>query len=243
MMVPASSREPRYAQVAADLRASIKAGEFGEGAQLPTETMLCARYGISRFTVREALRRLQAEGLISRRRGSGSIVSGATQRLRQPLSDLGELLQYAADSQFSFEDRGLVTLTGARAEELGVVDGSPWHHLYGLRRISPGGAAIAATDVYIHPDLSGHVPALKTGPLTLFKQLGELGGFRIGQVIQNINAAAAGSQEALALGIPRRAPVLRIVRIYRDERGRIVEISVSSHPAELFTYSMHIDRS
>ena len=47
---------------------------------------------------------------------------------------------------------------------------------------------------------------------------------------------------ASALGIPRRAPVLRIVRLYRDTDDRVVEASVSIHPGDRFTYSMQIDQ-
>jgi DNA-binding GntR family transcriptional regulator len=104
-----------------------------------------------------------------------------------------------------------------------------------------GGAPEAVTDVYINQDLAAHVPALRPGRLTLFEQLSAAAGFRIARVEQDIRAIAAGSREAASLGIARRAPVLRIVRVYRDESGRIVEISVSSHPGDRFTYSMHID--
>ncbi len=241
-MTRPSGGEPRYAQVAADLRVAIQRGDFGEGAQLPTENALCERYGISRFTVREALRRLQSEGLIRRRRGSGTVVASPEQSLRQPLSDVAELLQYAAESQFQFESCGDVTLSGPRAEELGVPGGSQWHHLTGIRRMSPTGPAIAVTDVYINPALAAHVPDLKPGSKTLFQQLAAAAGFRVVQVLQNISAMAAGNHEAASLGIARRAPVLRIVRVYRDENARIVEISVSYHPGERFTYSMHIDQ-
>lgn len=234
--------EPRYAQVAADLRAAIKSGSFAEGAQLPTENALCERYGVSRFTVREALRRLQAEGLIRRRRGSGTVVASPDQVLRQPLSDVAELLQYAADSDFHFKDCGTITLAGSHAEELGIPGGSQWLHLCGLRRMSPDGAAVAFTDVYINPALAAYVPGLKSGPETLFQQLARAAGFRVVQVVQNISAMAARNSEAAALGIARRAPMLRIVRMYSDENGRVVEISVSSHPGDRFTYSMHIDQ-
>lgn len=240
-MVRQSSGEPRYAQVAADLRAAIRSGEYAQGDPVPTESALCARYSVSRFTVREALRRLQAEGLIRRRRGSGTVVASPEQALRQPLSDISELLQYAAESQFLFKDCGTISFSGPKADDLGVPDGSHWLHLCGLRRLSAGGPAIAATDVYINTDLAAHVPALRPGPQPLFEQLARSAGFRVVQIVQSITATAAGNHEATTLDIPRRAPVLRIVRTYRDETGRIVEISVSSHPGDRFTYAMHID--
>lgn len=243
-MKPASTAAgPRYLQVADELRAAIAAGQFGEGAQLPTESVLCDRHGVSRFTVREALRRLQAEGLIRRRRGSGTVVDTGGSVLRQPLSDVAELLQYAAGSEFSFERHGMVTLSDAQAADIGVPGGSRWVHLSGVRRLTPGGTPVAVTDVFINPTLESHVAGLQPGRQTLFEQLSAAAGFRIARVDQDIRALAAGSREAAALGIARRAPVLRIVRIYRDDSGRMVEISVSAHPGDRFTYSMHIDQA
>jgi len=236
-----AGREPRYMQVAEELRGRILSGELAEGAQLPTESALCSHYGISRFTAREALRRLQNEGLIRRRRGSGTIVATAPQQLRQSLSDIADILQYAAGSEFSFQPCGLTTLSAQRAEELGV-DTGPWITLSGTRRLAATGAMLAVTDVYIHPDLAPYVPQLEAGRQTLFSQLASAAGFRVTRIIQSITAIAAGHQEAQALGIPRRAPILRITRIYQDEAGRNVEISVSCHPGERFTYTMRIDQ-
>lgn len=234
---------PRYVEVADDLRARINAGDFATGMQLPTENALCERHGVSRFTVREALRRLQAEGLIRRRRGSGTTIESGSGALRQSLSDVAELLQYAADSEFRFEIHGLVTLGETQAADLGLPRDSRWVHLSGVRTLSPGGTPVALTDVFIHPDLATHVPALRPGPVTLFEQLSTAAGFRIARVEQDIRAVAAGNREAAALGIGRRTPILRIARHYRDETGRTVEVSLSAHPGDRFTYSMHIDQS
>lgn len=233
---------PRYVEVADDLRARIIAGDFANGEQMPTENALCERHGVSRFTVREALRRLQAEGLIRRRRGSGTTIDTGASALRQPLSDVAELLQYAAESEFHFEVHGLMTLADAQATDLGLPRDSRWVHLSGVRTLTSGGTPLALTDVFIHPDLHPHVAALRPGRVTLFEQLSAAAGFRIARVEQDIRAVAAGSREALALGVPRRTPILRIVRHYRDESGRTVELSVSAHPGDRFTYSMHIDQ-
>ncbi len=234
--------EPRYVQVATDLRAALARGDFADGDQLPTETALCTRYGVSRFTVREALRRLQAEGLIRRRRGSGTVVDrSGGHALRQPLGDVAELLQYAAGSTFGIERHGIVTLGAARAAITGLPASSRWSLLTGLRTMAGQAAPIAVTDVFIHADLAACVPGLRGGSEALFRQLERLGGFTIARVAQDIQAVAAGAREATALHLPRRTPCLRIIRAYLDGDGRTVEVSVSTHPGEAFTYSMHID--
>lgn len=64
-------RSPVYIQVAEQLREAILAGELPAGEALPTERELAASFGVSRPSIREALRALQAQGLIT---GGGSPV-------------------------------------------------------------------------------------------------------------------------------------------------------------------------
>ncbi|MDE2455454.1 MAG: FadR family transcriptional regulator [Burkholderiales bacterium] len=69
---------PKAADVLADtLREKILKSELAEGAELPSERDLCERAGLSRATVREALRILESEGLIATRLGryGGSTVA------------------------------------------------------------------------------------------------------------------------------------------------------------------------
>jgi GntR family transcriptional regulator, transcriptional repressor for pyruvate dehydrogenase complex len=60
----AVTRTPLSAQVAAQIRAAIMAGEIGPGQELPTERELVEMFGVSRASVREALGSLRAEGLV-----------------------------------------------------------------------------------------------------------------------------------------------------------------------------------
>lgn len=235
---------PRYAQVAADLRAAIRRGDYGADRQLPTETALCATYGVSRFTVREALRQLQTEKLISRRRGSGTVVEAAGAdggSLRQPMGELADLLQYAAGSTFIFRACGLTTLSAARARVLRVAAGERWHMFEGARTMAGHARPIALTQAYVHRDLAAAAAKLRSGHETIFSQLERHAGIHVARVTQDIQAVGAGAREAAALGIARRAPCLRILRCYIEADGRVAEMSVSLHPGELFTYSMRMD--
>jgi DNA-binding FadR family transcriptional regulator len=66
-------RMPRAAEiVAADLRRQVVASILMDGDSLPREDALMARYGVGRPTLREALRALQSQSLISIRQGSRS---------------------------------------------------------------------------------------------------------------------------------------------------------------------------
>jgi DNA-binding FadR family transcriptional regulator len=70
-------RSPVYLQVAEQLREAILAGELAPGEELPTERELSQSFGVSRASVREALRALQAQGLIARSGAPGrAVVAG-----------------------------------------------------------------------------------------------------------------------------------------------------------------------
>jgi GntR family transcriptional repressor for pyruvate dehydrogenase complex len=73
----ATERPPAYQVLADDLRTQITSGRLRPGDRLPTEPELCARSGVSRSTVREALRLLASQHLIVTTRGvtGGSFVS------------------------------------------------------------------------------------------------------------------------------------------------------------------------
>lgn len=66
-----------------ELRQAITRGTFRPGTQLPTEAELCQMLGVSRTVVREALRVLEEDGLVTRRHGVGTFV-----RDRQILKNL-----------------------------------------------------------------------------------------------------------------------------------------------------------
>lgn len=61
-------------QVREQLQAAIESGEFAPGALLPSERVLCATFGVSRVSVREAIAGLEAMGLVTVRHGRGAFV-------------------------------------------------------------------------------------------------------------------------------------------------------------------------
>ncbi len=241
--IKADQRKPRYQALADDIRLKLASGAY-QGGAFPTESVLCQRYGVSRFTVREALRALQSEGLIQRKRGAGTIIRPAAARggaLHQPLSNVGEILQYARDTQFSFAPRGLITLPRALAEAIDADTGGRWFAFRGIRHSAGMGKPIASSEVYIHRDFAAIIDQIHEGDETLFRQLGRLSGRHVASVTQDIQAVSATREIADTLQIPPRAPSLRILRCYLDGEGRVMEISASHHPGDRFAYAMHIE--
>ena len=189
------TRKPRYVEVADELRAQIMSGDLAVAEGFPTENVLCARYEVSRFTIREALRTLQNEGLIQRRRGSGTIVQPAAARggaLHQPLSNVGEILQYARDSTFTFAREGSCALPRVIAEQAGALSAGRWARFRGVRTRGGEAGPIALTDAFLHPELADVADCIDTDADTIFRQVERLAKLRIAHITQDIQAVPAG---------------------------------------------------
>lgn len=68
----------KYQKIAADIKDDILNGKYKPNEQLPFEKELCERFNVSKMTVKKALDLLVTEGLIVKRRGSGSFIKDIT---------------------------------------------------------------------------------------------------------------------------------------------------------------------
>src|SRR5262245_260724 len=89
MTVEMAGRGPKYHRIADALRAEIQSGDLTPGEQLPSETALRDRFGVSLPTLRQAIGVLRAEGLIESRHGIGTFVKEDRRRQRRSRSRYG----------------------------------------------------------------------------------------------------------------------------------------------------------
>jgi GntR family transcriptional regulator len=88
---------PLHHQLREKLLNRILRGEWSPGAAMATEHELAAEYGVSRQTIREAIRALRYEGVVEARRGSGTYV-------REPLQ--GGPVTLRREEAFTADERG-----------------------------------------------------------------------------------------------------------------------------------------
>jgi DNA-binding GntR family transcriptional regulator len=229
-------RQHRYERIAHALEARIASGSVAVGESLPTEADLCRTYRVSRYTAREALRRLRDAGLITRRRRAGTTVRAA-----RPHSDLSlrlgsaeDLFRYATETRFLIERRERVraALDGRRGEE--------WIRLSGLR-VKPGTQTpVCLLTVHLHIALAGLRLPRASG--AIYPQVEKALGVRISSIGHRIEACLLKPREARRLRTKPGAPGLRVRRYYYDANERLLELSDSLHAAERFAYEMRLSR-
>lgn len=243
--VEVSRQEPPLNERIADaLRKAIEGGEPPVGALLPSESLLCASFAASRFTVREALRKLADLGLIETRRGAGSRVVSRSARAGYShfFADLSEVLQYAKDTRLEVFDVVPVQISD---EEAGYVEApaqSIWLKIVGVRREPRNDELISYVNVFVHSRFAPLLTDVRTATGAIYAMIEARSGEAIAEAVQQISAVAMPSAAAKALGRPVGGTALKFVRRYCDAGAGTMLTSVNWHPGERFSYTMRIQR-
>ena len=106
--------EPKYQSVAESLRHDIATGNYKDGDALLTEAELKQKFGVSRQTVRQAISLLENDGLVLRRRGSGTYVNHGARKHGGVLS-VGVITTYITDYIFPSIVRGVEEVLSAES--------------------------------------------------------------------------------------------------------------------------------
>jgi len=233
------SGRPRYAVVAQALTEDILSGRYPVGATLPSEHALCAQFDISRHTTREALRRLQALGLVTRRAGVGTQVKSdhIVQRYVQVGDTVSDLYQYAKDMVLNVLEVSDIKADAETAALLGSEKGEAWSQLRGVRAMDGGGVPVALMDAYIIHAYRGVLGDIEGAGLPIWSLIEARYGIVPAEVRQQISATTLGRNEAERLAAREGDPALRITRHYLTQALDVYEVAISLYPAERFTYS------
>ena len=234
----------RYLQVARTLRKEIVDGVYPVGSQLPTEQQLCERFEVSRYTVREALRRLVEQGMLARRQGSGSEVVSAEPHhgFVHHVRSLADLFQYALDTHFDVRSMREVKVGADLAPMIGGHAGETWLLVKGIRWTERGGEPICVTHSYIPERFAWIKPELPTCVGPFYALLEERAREPIVDAVQEIMAEPMTRSIAAGLGARPGDYALRLLRRYASRKGTLVA-SFNWHPASAFTYRMQLQRT
>lgn len=212
---------PIYVQIYEQLKSDIAVGKYAEGDLLPSENELCEKYSSTRMTVRRALQELVQDGYIYRKQGKGSIVS-STRRSLGLLSIKGWTDVVGAKKHGTttlLEEMSLRKLNGSMFNHL-LIEEDQEAEFYSLKRLrSVDKEPIMVEETFIPYDKItdwGKEPLVKG---SLFKTLYTRYNIDVIDMVQEIRAVTCSQQIATLLDIPKRAPVLHILRRYSTSRN------------------------
>lgn len=226
---------PKHLKLYEQLKSEIGLGEYPLGELMPTEDQLCSNYSVSRYTLREAMARLESEGLIKRRRGSGSRVISqvANSSFRHGVTSRQDLMNYASSTTMEWKNQEYIRTDGSLARLLGCDEMREWQTLSGVR-YGDDGQPLALVDVYVDPQRATIPRDVEFNNEPVYRWLESQHGLVPHAVSQDIRASRLTQAQAQQLNDAVDAPVLEIIRRYFDENNTMYEISRSTYRARDF---------
>jgi GntR family transcriptional regulator len=257
----AEAREPfPYERIVDELRSEILDGRRAAGERLPSEYEMADRYGTSRPTVRRAVARLKAEGLVVTSQGRGAfvrpkphvrlLITGSNYRKHRGLGLPGFNAQALEQGQAPEQQLLAVTTVSAPAEvaiRLGIEDGSP---VVVRRRVFlTDGEPVALCDSYYPLDLAEGTPIAKArkirgGVHAIIEDTSGPIRRRITRSVDDLVSRMPTPQEAGSLRLPQGVPVTRVLRTVFDSDDRPVEVqeTIAAADRHEFRYEVAMER-
>lgn len=225
---------PLYARLKTLVCGAVASGNLKAGDAIPSERDVAEMLEISRVTVRKAFTELVAEGLLVRRRGSGTYVNGPARRLEQPLSRLTSfsddmrLRGLSTDADWLERSCGLPT-----PEEALKLSISPSEHVSRFHRLRRADGRPMALELAVVPHR--FLPDPASVETSLYAAL-EAHGRRPVRALQRLHATALTAREAALLDQPVGAPALFVERISYLADGRAAEFTRSRYRGDSYDF-------
>lgn len=221
-----------YAKIASVLRTQIASGDLPLGHRLPSIEQLSAAYGVAPITVRQAVRLLVDEGLLSSQRGRGTFVTGGNRVSMGTGTNLG--LQSANSDITVLEDDAARALPDEFRFDHVVEPSYRW-----IRKLHHDGErAYFFLDAFIAPELESHLPA-KLERLMIINALADEFLARRVEVFSTVNVSSADLDTSNLLKCSLSFPVAQISRRYVDADKRLLLATKAVYRADVFSMQMH----
>jgi DNA-binding GntR family transcriptional regulator len=243
----APDREKRvgYRDISSELIGEIHAGIWKVGEKLPTEARLVERFGVSRNTVREALREIQDLGYLSKRRGTASVIVSAAPETDfvNSIRSVEELVEYANGAHNTLLSSERIIIMDAQARMLDCRPGKEWQRLQILRRREAESTPFCYSEVFVDPAYADALDAQSLDQHSgVYSAIEKNCGVVIGRAVQEIEASEATPNIALRLQVPVGSPILLARTTFYSSAETVVEIGVAHFVAGRYRLRIALDR-
>lgn len=229
----------KYQEIANDLRGQIQSGVYKSGEQLALEREMCEHYGVSRITIKKAVDQLVKEGLVVKRRGSGTFVKSLA---NEDVHDISMANQFSGFSKnFAGHE---VTTEVVRfdiihpepeiAEKLNITTDDFVYDIVRLRKVDGRPLVIEYTKMPLEL-----IPGIKRDVLekSIYQYIENQLHFKIQSAHRFIRALLPTEQEEKLLQIKHGTlPILEVEQIAFLDDGRAFEYSKAHHRGDEQTF-------
>ena len=235
----ARSGVPLYRQLMDILVEAVNEGVLPIGSTLPTEAQLAERFGVSRITVREALQRIENDGVIRKQKAKNAVVVAkpSTETSGWEINSIDDIIAAASSAQLDIK-----SYRREPAPEIAPVFGlAPSESLHCLRSIlRKGGEAYAVSTIYFAPAVGSRLTRRHFDDVIVFRVMQRELGVELGDVRMTVGAELADAKLAAQLGQPEGSPLLRTRLVYRTTDNQPVEVAITEYPADTFHLSYRL---
>lgn len=232
----ARANGPLYRQLADVLREPIVNETFAVGDELPKEADLAERFGVSLITVRQALRDLEADGLIRKRSAKPAVVAARNQQMSftwnfQNFADMALFTKGAKLNIKSYRRQTspiLQRVFGLAKDEQG----------YCLSAVlDVGGQQKAQITTFFPPDIGKRLHRSDFGDALIFQSVQRTLGLRLDVAHVTVRAEVADEDIAADLDCAVGSAVLTVEMLYQSTDQQRIEFTIARHPADRFSIS------
>ena len=229
---------PQYRQIEQTLRRRI--AMLQPGARLPSDTDLCAEFGVSRMTARTAMQRLVDDGLVAREPGRGSFVAQppAHRHANRLMTFTQEMVRAGRTPSSRVLTRMIRPSSPAEAATLGIMPREP---VAVIRRVRIADAQpVAIESSVLIRACAEAVMAADLANGSLHDSL-RRAGLQPRRGNATLTAAVATTEEARLLAIRPGAALLVERRVILDTQGRRIEATESRYRADLYALMVRFE--
>ena len=228
----------KYEKIAFDIKEDILSEKYKPNEQLPFEKELCEKYNVSKMTVKKALDLLVNDGLIIKRRGSGTFVKDITEKEIQRII---EKKQFSGLTTTSIGHKvtskvlefKIINATKEIADILKIEEDEIIYFVH--RVIYVDDKAVVIEKTYIPLNL---IPGMKLADVkkSIYGYIKDKLGLNIQSAHSTVRAMKSDELDRKYLNLEKDEPILEVERVAYLDNGKVFEYSFSRHRYDKFEF-------
>lgn len=228
----------KYEKIAFDIKEDILSEKYKPNEQLPFEKELCEKYNVSKMTVKKALDLLVNDGLIIKRRGSGTFVKDITEKEIQRII---EKKQFSGLTTTSIGHKvtskvlefKIINATKEIADILKIEEDEFIYFVHRVRYVDDKAVVIEKT--YIPLNL---IPGMKLADVkkSIYGYIKDKLGLNIQSFHSTVRAMKSDELDRKYLNLEKDEPILEVERVAYLDNGKVFEYSFSRHRYDKFEF-------